>query len=204
MKALWSAVFVVVFAWSAIKPYGWLTWFLGMLPALATVLILGATRARFPLTPIASQLLLLLCVIILIGAHYSSERVPLFDWIRSYTGGSRNNFDKFAHFFQGFVPAIAIREILVRFSVVLTPLCLAPIVVGLCLAVSAAYELVEWAVALTLDGAAEAFTAARSDPWDAQSDMALALLGAICALVFLSRVHDRQLGDLPAYGAKCP
>lgn len=184
-------------AWSAALPRDRLTWLLDALPALAFAAALLASERRFPLTPLARRLVWLLCAIILIGAHYSFEKVPLFDWIRDYAGGSRNRFDKFAHFFQGLVPAIVLREIFIRLGVVSSRRWLAPIVAGLSLAVSALYELLEWAASVVLGEAAAAFVGAQGDAWDAQGDMAMALLGAVCALSWLSRVHDRQLRTLP-------
>jgi putative membrane protein len=132
----------------------------------------------------------------MIGGHYTYAHVPAFDWLRDYFDHGRNNYDKLAHFFQGFVPAIAVREILIRFSVVNSRYWLAFLVASVCLAISAFYELIEWWVALMSTRAAEAFLGTQGYQWDTQSDMALALLGAIVAMGFLNRVHDVQIGRL--------
>lgn len=188
-----GAIFSAAFLWSAIAPYDRLTWWLDVLPALGAALLVIATGRGYPLTPLAYRALLALCLIILIGAHYGFARVPAFDWLRDALEGSRNDFDKFAHFFQGFTPALVLRELLIRLKVIAVRVWLAPIVLGLSLSVSAAYELVEWGAAWVLGGRSDGFIADQGDRWDAQSDMAMALFGAGVALVSLSRRHDRQL-----------
>jgi putative membrane protein len=192
----WAGAFIGVFAWSAFHPLNPLVWFLETAPAVATASVLWATRTRWPLTPLAYALLLWLCLLILVGAHYTFEHAPPFDWLKHILGIRRNYFDKFAHFFQGFTPAVVIREIFLRCKAIGARVWLTPLVLSACLAISAAYELVEWCAGVILGGAARAFIAAQGDPWDTQSDMAMALLGASCALLFLSRIHDRQLRSL--------
>jgi putative membrane protein len=189
-------VFSLALIWSALDPAGVLTWVLDMLPALGAAVLLAATQRRFVLTPLSYGLLLALCLLILVGAHYSFGRVPLFDWLKPWLGTERNDFDKLAHFFQGFAPAIVFREILIRFEVVERRRWLGILVPGLCLALSAAYELVEWGAALILRERAEDFLAIQGDPWDTQSDMAAALLGAVAAVALLNRLHDRQIARL--------
>lgn len=194
--AIWLGLFFLVLAWSAWKPHDYPTWWLEVLPALLALLILIATRKRFPLTPLAYWLILFHCIVLMVGGHYTYAEVPLGDWVAELSGGTRNNYDKLGHFVQGFVPAIIAREILLRHRVVARRGWLAPIVVSICLAISAFYELLEWWVALLSGEAAEAFLGTQGYAWDTQSDMFLALAGAVLALVFLSRVHDRQLRAL--------
>jgi putative membrane protein len=196
LPTYWMPVFFLALIWSALDPSGVLTWVLEMLPALSAAVLLAITQRRLVLTPLSYGLLLALCLLILIGAHYSFGQVPLFDWLKPWLGTERNNFDKLAHFFQGFVPAIVFREILVRFEVVEKRRWLKAIVPGLCLALSAAYELIEWGTALILRERAEDFLAIQGDPWDTQSDMAAALVGAVAAVALLSRLHDRQIARL--------
>jgi putative membrane protein len=196
MPRSWILVFLAALAWSAAGPYDRLTWFLDMLPAAAACLALAGTRGRYVATPLALWLLLALCLVILVGAHYSFPRVPAFDLVRTWTGGSRNNFDKLAHFLQGLAPAVVFRELLVRGEALADHRWLPVLVLALCLALSAAYELVEWLAALALGGRADAFLGVQGDPFDAQSDMALALAGGASALLLFSRVHDRQLARL--------
>ena len=193
---IWTGLFLVPFVWSAIAPHDYLTWFLEVLPAIVAFCLLAATRRQFPLTPLCYWLILMECIILMIGGHYTYAHVPAFDWVRDYFHQSRNNFDKLAHFTQGFVPAIAAREVLIRFSVVQSRHWLVFLVTCVCLAISAFYELIEWWVALVSKQAAEAFLGAQGYEWDTQSDMAFALVGALVALAWLSRVHDAQIARL--------
>lgn len=193
MTRLWLLVFTLVFVWSAINPADFLTWLLEVSPAVLALLVLVTTRKVFPLTGLVYSLLLLHCIILMVGGHYTYAEVPAFDWIRDTFGHARNNYDKVAHFAQGFVPAMVAREVLLRFQVVNGRAWLNFLIACFCLAVSAFYELVEWLVAVIVGGPAEAFLGTQGYVWDTQSDMAFALLGAICALLLLGRVHDRQL-----------
>ena len=193
MTRLWLVVFTLVFVWSAINPADFLTWLLEVSPAVLALLVLVATRKVFPLTGLVYSLLLLHCIILMVGGHYTYAEVPAFDWIRDTFGHARNNYDKVAHFAQGFVPAMVAREVLLRFQVVNGRAWLYFLIACFCLAVSAFYELVEWLVAVIVGGPAEAFLGTQGYVWDTQSDMAFALAGAICALLLLGRVHDRQL-----------
>jgi putative membrane protein len=196
LTAAWLGIFLAVLSWSAWRPHDYPTWWLEVLPALAALAILLATRRRFPLTPLLYGLILVHAVILMVGGHYTYAEVPLGDWVRDWTGGTRNNYDKLGHLAQGFVPAIVAREILLRLRVVARRGWLGVIVVALCLAISAFYELIEWWVALASGTAAEAFLGTQGYVWDTQSDMFLALVGAVAAVVLLSRVHDRQLSKL--------
>jgi len=196
MGALWVATYLAVLLWSAYAPKDVFTWFLEALPALVALPLLAATRRRFPLTPLAYVLIWLHASILLVGAHYTYAEVPLFDTLREVFHWQRNNYDKVGHFAQGFVPAILAREILLRLGVVRSQGWLAFVVICFCLALSATYELVEWGVAVASGEAGVAFLATQGDPWDTQSDMAWALIGAASALLLLSRLHDRQLAGL--------
>ena len=167
-----------------------------MLPALIVLLVLFLTRERFPLTPLAYWLILVHSVILMVGGHYTYAEVPVGDWLRDFSGGSRNNYDKLGHLAQGFIPAIVIREVLLRNRVVAIRGWLPFIVVSICLAISAFYELIEWWVALLSGEAAEAFLGTQGYIWDTQSDMFLAFIGAILALLIFSRIHDHQIGKL--------
>ncbi len=193
MHKLWLLVFVAVLVWSAINPADYFTWFLEVLPAIIGLLVLLATRKSFPLTPLVYALILVHCVILMVGGHYTYAEVPLFDWIRDSFGLARNNYDKVGHFAQGFIPAMVAREILIRKKVVLVRSWLAFLVVCFCLAFSAFYELIEWAVAFASGESAEAFLGTQGYVWDTQSDMGFALVGAVSALLLLGRWHDRQL-----------
>ena len=192
-QLVWLGVFSGVFIWSVINPKDYTIWALEVSPAIIAIILLVMTRARFPLTGITYILILVHCIILMVGGHYTYAEVPLFDGL---LGMERNNYDKVGHFAQGFIPAIVTREILVRNRVVAGKAWLAFIVVSICLAISALYEVFEWAVAVTSEEAAEAFLGMQGYVWDTQADMVTALLGAILALVLLSRTHDEQLQKL--------
>jgi putative membrane protein len=189
----WLSVFFGVLAWSAWNPHDYPTWWLEVSPALVALILLIATRRSFPLTPLAYWLILGHAVVLMVGGHYTYAEVPVGDWLRDLAGGERNNYDKLGHFVQGFVPAIIAREVLIRNRVIARRGWLGFVVVCICLAISAAYELLEWWVALFSEEAAEAFLGTQGYEWDTQSDMFLALVGATLAVVLLSRWHDRQL-----------
>lgn len=193
---LWLLVYGVVLVWSAIDPKDYFTWLLEVIPAFIGLALLAFTRARFPLTEMLYVLVLLHCLILMVGGHYTYAEVPLFDSMKDWFGFERNNYDKVGHFAQGFVPAVLAREILLRKQIVNGRAWLNYIVVSICLAFSAFYELIEWWVAATSGESADAFLGTQGYQWDTQSDMALALVGAIAALVLLSRWHDRQLRTL--------
>jgi putative membrane protein len=185
-------VFGLVLVWSGVNPKDQTTWLLEIGPAVIGGVVLAATYNSFRLTPLLYTLILAHCIVLMIGGHYTYAEVPLFD---NLFGAERNNYDKIGHFFQGFVPAVIAREILVRKRVVNGGAWLKLFVITICLAFSAFYELIEWWVALAIGGDATAFLGTQGYVWDTQSDMALALLGAITALLLLSKVHDKQLKE---------
>lgn len=189
----WMAVFLAVLAWSAVNPHDYPTWWLEVLPALVGAGILWYTRETFPLTRLVYVLVLVHCIILMVGGHYTYAEVPLFDWIGERLGHSRNNYDKLGHFAQGFIPAMVAREIVLRKNVFNSIPWRNFFIVCFCLGFSAFYELIEWWVALLSEEAAESFLGTQGYTWDTQSDMGWALLGALLALTFLGRLHDRQL-----------
>ena len=190
------AIFVIVLAWSAIRPHDTFTWLLEVFPALIGVVIVLATAKRFPLTPLLLTLLVIHAAILMIGGHYTYAEVPLGFWMQRAFGLARNDYDRIGHFAQGFVPAIIAREVLIRRDVVRRRGWLFFIVVSICLAISAAYELLEWRVAVSSGSKSDAFLGTQGDVWDTQKDMATALVGAIVAQLTLSRWHDRQIAAL--------
>jgi putative membrane protein len=198
MRALWLIIYFSVLAWSVIKPKGYGIWFLEVSPALIGLVILVLTYRKFPLTPLLYTLILIHCIILMVGGHYTYAEVPLFDYIKPWFGFERNNFDRLGHFAQGFVPAIIAREVIIRRHLVPSAVWRNIFTVSVCLAFSAFYELIEWAVALLSGSGADEFLATQGDVWDTQADMALALLGALLALLLLSRLHDRQLAAIGA------
>ena len=195
VAVLWVTVFALALAWSAYEPKDLFTWFLEVVPALVAVVVLAATRRRFPLTPMLYLLILAHSIVLMVGGHYTYAEVPLFDWLKDVFGWQRNNYDKLGHFTQGFVPALVAREIFVRRNVVNGRRWLGFIVVCICLAISAFYELIEWWVAVLSGTGADAFLGTQGYAWDTQSDMLWALIGAISAVVTMSKYHDRQLAQ---------
>lgn len=204
-RLIWFLLLLLpVLTWSGIAPHDRFTWWLEVIPALVGVPLMVALRKKFPLSTLLLVLVWLHAVILMVGGRYTYALVPGFapeDALGHALGWTRNNYDKLGHFAQGFVPAILTREILLRTS----PLGLGRaegkpaskwlgfLVVSVCLAFSALYELIEWTAAVSTGEAAEAFLGTQGDPWDTQKDMATALVGAVLALGFLSRVHDRSI-----------
>ena len=183
----------LVLAWSAWQPYDRLTWWLEVFPALAALVVLFATYRRFQFTTLTYILIALHMCVLFVGGHYTYARVPLFDWLRPIFGWHRNHYDRLGHIMQGFVPAIVTREVFIRLHVLKRPSWQPFLVVCVCLAISAFYELIEWWTAEASGSAAEAFLGTQGDPWDTQWDMFMALVGSVSALALLSSIHDRQL-----------
>ena len=184
---------VVIFIWSYIDCHDLFTWFLEGLPAVVGVAILLCVYHKFRFTNLSYVLIWIFSVILLIGAHYTYSRMPLFDWISEVFGLERNHYDRFGHFFQGVVPALLGRELLLRTSALKPSKWLYFIIICICLAVSAFYELLEWLAVVVSGDKATAFLATQGDPWDPQKDMALCLVGAIIGLLALSKLHDKGL-----------
>jgi putative membrane protein len=193
---IWTGLFFSVLIWSAIEPKDYPTWVLETAPGIIAFILVVITRKDFPLTSLCYTLILIHCWILFVGGHYTYAEVPLFDTIKEMFGQTRNNFDKAGHFAQGFVPAIICREIVIRFEIIPNKYFMNFFTVCFCLALSAFYEMLEWWVALLSEDAAEAFLGTQGYVWDTQSDMAWALLGAISALLLLSKIHDKQIRQL--------
>ena len=191
-----AAVLVGLVALSGWRPYDRVTWLLEVFPVLVALPLLAATWRRYPLTGLLYACLFLHAVVLIVGGAYTYARVPLGFAIQDWFALSRNPYDKIGHFMQGFVPALVAREILLRGAHVQGRRMLAFVVVCIALAISATYELVEWVAALALGQGADEFLGTQGDPWDTQSDMAMALVGACTALAVLSRRHDRQLAQI--------
>ena len=196
MNKIGVRVFFLVLIWSAINPKDYLTWIMEIAPAIIAFIVLLVTQKRFPLTNLLYRLILIHCIILMIGGHYTYAEVPLFDWIKNNGYFDRNNYDKIGHFAQGFVPAIVAREIIIRHAVLNNQGWLNFFVISVCLAISAFYELIEWWGALLIGQEAEAFLGTQGYIWDTQSDMAYALLGVVLALVTLSQLHNRAIERL--------
>lgn len=200
MKTAWIITFFVVLVWSGIAPKDYPTWALEVSPAVIGLIVLAATYRSFPLTSLLYALILVHCIVLMVGGHYTYAEVPLFEYLKPILGFERNNYDKLGHFLQGFVPALITREILIRKAVIATERWRNFFIVCFCLAFSAFYELIEWLVAIVSGMGADAFLGTQGYVWDTQSDMAFALAGAIAALALLGGVHDRQMRKLDGSG----
>ncbi|GIP40090.1 membrane protein [Paenibacillus sp. J31TS4] len=189
-------LFAAALSWSAVRPHDPFTWMLEVLPAVLGAAVLVLLYPRFRFTTFVYGWILVHALILVVGGHYTYAEVPLFNWIRDEFGLARNYYDRVGHFAQGFVPAVIVRELLLRRTPLTRGGWLATLTVCVCLAISAAYELLEFAVARLTGTAADAFLGTQGDVWDTQWDMLLALIGAVCALLLLSRTHDRALAKL--------
>ena len=191
-----SITLVVLLALSGAQPYDRTTWVLEVFPVVIALPILWATYRRFPLTTLLYVCIFLHALVLMLGGMYTYARVPLGFHLAEVLDLSRNPYDKIGHFFQGFVPALVAREILVRGQYLRGKRMLAFVVVCVVLAISAMYELIEWGAALALGQGADEFLGTQGDPWDTQSDMFFALIGAVTALLLFSRIHDHQIQRL--------
>ena len=191
--SLWLLIFAVVLVWSGIAPFDRYTWLLEVLPALIVLPVLLITARRFPLTALVYWLILLHALILMVGGHYTYARVPAFDWLREVFGWSRNHYDRVGHLAQGFIPAMVVREVLLRTSPLRPGRWLFTLTFACCMAVSALYELLEWLVALRSGEAADSFLGTQGYVWDTQMDMFLCLIGSLSSLLLLARLQDHQL-----------
>jgi putative membrane protein len=187
---------LALLALSGARPHDRATWLMEVFPIFITIPVLLGTYKRFPLTTLLYVCISLHALVLMLGAAYTYARVPLGFQIADYLGLDRNPYDKIGHFFQGFVPALVAREILLRGSYVQGRKMLVFNVVCIVLAISACYEFIEWGAALLMGQGADEFLGTQGDPWDTQSDMFCALIGAVCALLLLSGEQDRQIERL--------
>lgn len=170
-----------------------ITWLMEVTPVIIVVPLLLATVKRYPLTPLLYTLIFLHAIILMVGGMYTYAKVPVGFQVQEWLDLSRNPYDKLGHFFRGLVPALTAREILVRGNIVRGRKMLAFLVCCVALAISAMYELIEWWAALAMGQGADDFLGTQGDPWDTQSDMFCALLGALTTVLVLAGWHNRQL-----------
>ncbi|MES1977802.1 MAG: DUF2238 domain-containing protein [Pseudomonadota bacterium] len=190
-------IVVAALAWSGIAPYDRATWVLEVLPAVIALPILFLTRKRFPLTTLLYVLIAVHALVLIFGGAWTYARVPFGFWLQELMHLSRNPYDKIGHFMQGLVPAMLAREILLRRAYLASKPMAAFLSACVAMAISAVYELIEWWTALAAGGGATEFLGTQGDPWDTQSDMFFALIGASVGVVLLARWHDRQMQRLP-------
>jgi putative membrane protein len=185
-----------VFIWSLIKPFSYLLWILEAAPVIAGIIVLIATRKKFQFTNLVYILITIAIIMVLIGARYSYERVPLFNWIKEVYGLKRNHYDRLVHFLQGFIGSFALREILIRKFEIKNNRISGILVLCICLALSALYELMEWAGAMIGGSITKDFLGEQGDRWDTQWDMLLAFVGSIIMVAMFYKVHDKHIRKL--------
>ena len=195
-KQLFIVLFFIGLVISGIQPKEYFTWFLEVSPAIIGLLILIFTYKKFEFTNFTYFFILIHCYILFLGGHYTYAEVPLFDWIKETFEQSRNNYDKVGHFAQGFVPTMIVRELFIRKNVIANKSFFNFIIVAICLAISAAYEWIEWGVSLGTGEGGDSFLGTQGDIWDTQSDMLFATIGALCMLIFLSKMQDKAIDEL--------
>jgi putative membrane protein len=187
---------LLVLLWSGIGPHDYPTWALEVAPVIIALPVLLATYRKFRLTDLAYILITIHAIILMVGGHYTYALVPLFDWLRDITDGTRNNYDSLGHLAQGFIPAIVARELLIRTSDLKPGKWMFTLIVFACFGIAAVYEIIEWLSAVILGQGAEQFLGTQGYIWDTQKDMLLAGIGAALSQLLLSRLHDRQLAKI--------
>lgn len=190
------AILLSILIWSVINPKDLFIWFLEVLPVLIGAMVLIYIYPKYKFSNFVYVLITIEAIILIVGGHYTYAEMPVFNWIRDTLGLSRNYYDRLGHFAQGFIPAIIAREVLIRNEVISKKKYLFFIVICICLAISASYELIEFGVAKFTGNSAEAFLGTQGDIWDTQWDMLMALIGSITSLSLLSTYHDKKIYQL--------
>lgn len=190
------AILLSILIWSVINPKDLFIWFLEVLPVLIGAMVLIYIYPKYKFSNFVYVLITIEAIILIVGGHYTYAEMPVFNWVRDTFGLSRNYYDRLGHFAQGFIPAIIAREVLIRNEVISKKKYLFFIVICVCLAISASYELIEFGVAKFTGNSAEAFLGTQGDIWDTQWDMLMALIGSITSLSLLSTYHDKKLNQL--------
>mgnify|MGYP001567914233 CR=1 FL=1 len=192
-----AVVTVLVLGWSGAAPKDRAVWWMEVFPVIAGGIALGLTRRRFPLTPIAYRFMFFFALILMVGGKYTYAEVPLGFWVKDLLHLQRNHFDRLGHFFQGVIPALLARELLIRSTPLRPGKALFWLCVSVAVSISAGYELVEWIAAITTaPEQGTAFLGTQGDEWDAQKDLLMATLGALAVQLLFGRVHDRQIAEL--------
>lgn len=190
------AMLLSILIWSVIEPKDLFIWFLEVLPVILGVAVLICIYPKYRFSNFIYVLITIESIILIVGGHYTYAEMPIFNWIRDTFDLSRNYYDRLGHFMQGFIPAMIAREIIIRNKVINKKKYLSFIVICICLAISASYELIEFVVAKLTGNAADAFLGTQGDVWDTQWDMLMALIGSVTSLSLFSRYHDKKLTQL--------
>ena len=183
---------------SAINPHDYFTWILEVFPAMIGFIILLITFRRFTFTYLTYCMILIHCCILFVGGHYTYAMVPLFDWIKDIFHQTRNNYDKLGHFAQGFIPAMIVREIYIRQNIIQKKTWVPFLTVVVCMSISMCYEFLEWFVSIASGSSGDSFLGTQGDVWDTQSDMLFATIGAVCMVLFFSKLQDRKIREFKA------
>lgn len=199
-NATLAAIVIAALIVSGIAPFDRATWVMEVAPVLIALPLMIATRQSYPLTMLLTVLIGIHALVLIGGGAYTYARVPLGFWLQDLLGTVRNPYDKIGHFLQGFVPAMVAREILIRGGYVVGRRMTGFVCICIAMAISASYELIEWAAALAMGQGADEFLGTQGDQWDTQSDMFMALIGSSTAIALLSGWHDRQLAKLSKLG----
>jgi putative membrane protein len=202
LNAMLAAIVIAALIVSGISPYDRATWLMEVAPVLIALPLIFVTRKSYSLTTLIMVLITAHALVLIAGGTYSYARVPLGFWMQDVLGTTRNPYDKLGHFMQGFVPALVAREILIRGGYVTGRKMTGFLCICIAMAISACYELIEWAAALGLGQGADEFLGTQGDPWDTQSDMFMALIGSSVAIALFSGWHDRQLKPLISKSGK--
>jgi putative membrane protein len=193
-------LFFVGLMGSAINPHDYFTWILEVFPAIIGLVVLAITFKGFKFTTLTYVSILIHCYILFIGGHYTYAQVPLFNWLKDVLHQQRNNYDKIGHFAQGFIPAMIVRELLIRKKVIQSKSWLAVLTVTVCMSISMLYEFLEWFVSINSGESGDSFLGTQGDIWDTQSDMLFATIGAICMVITLGKIQDKQVSKIQASG----
>lgn len=186
-------LFIIGLIWSGIYPHDFLTWILEVFPSIIGINVLLFTHKKFNFTFLTYSFILIHCYILFIGGHYTYSEVPLFDWIKDVFHQNRNNYDKVGHFAQGFIPAMIVRELLIRLEILKNKGWISFLTICVCITISVFYEFLEWFIAVISGESADSFLGTQGYIWDTQSDMLFATIGAICMIVLFSNIQDREI-----------
>ncbi len=195
--AVLLGVFAAVWAWAAIEPKYPHDWLLENYLVFVFVPLILLTARYFWLSNLSYTLITAFMLMHVVGSHYTYAEVPFGYTLQHAFGSGRNMYDRLVHFCFGLLLAYPLREVFMRVAKV-RGLWSYWFPFELVLAFSGAYEIIEWLVAARVDPSAGlAFLGAQGDVWDAQKDMAAAVVGAIITLLVVAMVHWRY--D-PAFG----
>jgi putative membrane protein len=196
--ASWLLLFsVVVSAVSAINPNGYDVWFFELMLGVPIVLFLWCTRNRFQFSNFVYGWVGVHFVVLAIGAHYTYAEEPFFNWLKEVLGLERNYYDRVGHFFQGFVPFLIVREVVLRTTTINNGKMLNFLSAMTVTGFSAIYELIEMlTVKIFYPTEGIMWLGMQGDVWDAQNDMLQCLSGALLAWLLLSRWHNKSMERL--------